>query len=307
MSKAKIATEWLMVCSGCEVSLLDIHEAIVDVLEKADIVRSPVLADVKDFVPADVGIISGGIRNEHNIHVAQEMRKNCKIIVGLGSCACFGGIPSLGNMYSREEILHKVYQDTLGVDNPLGRYPQDDLPALTERVRPLNSVIDVDIMLPGCPPVPELIATAVMSLLEGKPLALPSYSVCEPCPRAKRNIQITELKRWYRSANESVDPDSCLLEQGYLCLGPATWGLCDARCTKVGVPCRGCHGPLNPDREPGLDIASLMATLTTKLPIEKVMEALGNDPLAYFYQHQYGATKFNKLSETKLKSKAVSK
>ena len=109
MSKARIATDWLMVCSGCEVSLLDIHEALLDVLDKAEIVHSPVLVDVKDFVPADVGIITGGIRNEHNIHVAKEMRKHCKIIVALGSCACFGGVPSLANMYTREELLEKVY------------------------------------------------------------------------------------------------------------------------------------------------------------------------------------------------------
>jgi F420-non-reducing hydrogenase small subunit len=100
-----------MVCSGCHISLLDIHEAILDVLAKADIVRSPVLADVKEFVPADVGIITGGIRNEHNIHVAKEMRKNCKIIVSLGSCACFGGTPGLANMYTNEDIFKTVYTD----------------------------------------------------------------------------------------------------------------------------------------------------------------------------------------------------
>ncbi|MFX0209333.1 MAG: methylmalonyl-CoA mutase family protein, partial [Candidatus Hodarchaeota archaeon] len=170
MSKARIATEWLMVCSGCEISLLDIDEAIIDVLAKADIVRSPVLADIKEFVPADVGIVTGGIRNEHNIHVAKEMRDHCDVIVALGSCACFGGIPSLANMYTREEILEKVYIDTFGVDNPLGREPQDDVPKLTEKVSPLSSVIKVDVAIPGCPPVPELIGKAIFSLLDGIPL-----------------------------------------------------------------------------------------------------------------------------------------
>ncbi|MHA1976326.1 MAG: NADH-quinone oxidoreductase subunit B family protein [Candidatus Hodarchaeales archaeon] len=297
MSKARIATEWLMVCSGCEISLLDIHEAIVDVLAKADIVRSPVLADVKEFVPADVGIISGGIRNEHNIHVAKEMRKNCEIVVGLGSCACFGGVPSLGNMFTKEEILHHYYHNVMGVDNPLGREPQDDLPRMTEKVQPLSSVIKVDVAIPGCPPVPELIAQGVMSLLDGKPLELPNVSVCEPCPRVKKHTKMKEMKRWYQSSSEEIDPESCFLEQGYLCLGPATWGLCDARCTRVAVPCRGCHGPLHPQNEPGIDIASYIGTLATKIPFNQIMEALGNDPLGYFYQHQFGATKFGKMVE----------
>ncbi|MFW9994525.1 MAG: F420-nonreducing hydrogenase [Candidatus Odinarchaeota archaeon] len=292
MSKAKIATDWLMICSGCEISLLDIHEAILGVLEKAEFVRSPVLADVKEFVDADVGIITGGIRNEHNIHVAKEMRKHCKTIIALGSCACFGGIPGLGNLYSREDIFKQIYIDCMGVDNPLGREPRDDLPELTERVAPLSSVISVDVVIPGCPPVPELIANAVMSLLEGKSLDLPKTAVCDPCPLIKKHVKIKEFKRWYQAANDRVDTDQCFLERGYLCLGPATWGACDARCTKAGVPCRGCHGPLNGNRNPGVDIASFIGTLSTNIQKEKVMEALGNDPLAYFYQHQLATAAF---------------
>jgi F420-non-reducing hydrogenase small subunit len=299
MSKAKIATDWLMVCSGCEVSLLDIHETIVDVLEKADIVRSPVLADVKEFIPADVGIISGGVRNEHNIHVATEMRKNCKTIVALGSCACFGGVPGLANMHSREEMFQKVYIDCLGVDNPLRREPRDDLPAITEKVEPLFSVIKVDVSLPGCPPVPETIAAAVMSLLDGTPLELPNTSVCDPCPRSKHHTKITKLRRWYEAANEEVDPERCFLEQGYICLGAASWSLCNARCTSAGIPCRGCTGSPNPDHDAGIDAASYIASWATNVPFDEVMEAFANDPLGYFYQFKLPTTKLNKYSERK--------
>ncbi|MFX0062796.1 MAG: F420-nonreducing hydrogenase [Candidatus Hermodarchaeota archaeon] len=297
MGKVKIATDWLMICSGCEVSLLDIHEAILDVLDKAEFVRSPVLADVKEFVPADVGIVTGGIRNEHNIHVAEEMRKSCKLIIALGSCACFGGIPGLANMYTREEIYKKIYLECMGVANPLGREPRDDLPLLTEKVAPLSSVIKVDVAIPGCPPVPELIAQGVMALLEGKPLDLPKASVCDPCLREKTHDRIKDLKRWYKSANEEVDPKKCFLEQGYLCLGPATWGICDARCTNVGVPCRGCHGPLDGERDSGIAIASFMGSLASDIPKEKILDALAGDSLAYFYQHQLATTKLGRYQK----------
>jgi F420-non-reducing hydrogenase small subunit len=297
MNKTKIATDWLMICSGCEISLLDIHEAILDVLEKAEFVRSPVLADVKEFVDADVGIITGGIRNEHNIHVAKEMRKYCKIIVALGTCACMGGIPGLGNMYSREEMFQQVYKDCMGVDNPLDREPRDDLPPLTEKVAPLSSVIKVDAVIPGCPPVPELIAKAVMSLLDGKPLDLPKTAVCDPCPLIKKHTKIKEFKRWYQAASEEIETDQCLMERGYLCLGPVTWGACDARCTSVSVPCRGCHGPLNPDRDSGIDVVSFIGTLATEIALEKVMEAVGNDSLAFFYQHQLASTNFRMFKQ----------
>ena len=34
--KAKIATMWLGGCSGCHISITDIHEALLDVMELAD-------------------------------------------------------------------------------------------------------------------------------------------------------------------------------------------------------------------------------------------------------------------------------
>jgi F420-non-reducing hydrogenase small subunit len=204
-------------------------------------------------------------------------------------------------MYSREEIFDKIYTNCMGVDNPMGREPRDDLPPLTEKVAPLSSVIDVDVIVPGCPPVPELIAQGVMSLLEGKPLELPHQSVCEPCPKEKDHTKITELKRWYRAAGDNIDTEKCFLEQGYVCMGPATWGLCDARCTRVGVPCRGCHGPLNPDptkgTDPGIDTASFLATLSSQLSSEEILEAIGHDPLSIFYQHQLGTAKLRKYKE----------
>ncbi|MFW9996634.1 MAG: F420-nonreducing hydrogenase [Candidatus Odinarchaeota archaeon] len=292
MSKVRIATDWLMACSGCEISLLDMDEAILTVLEKSEIVRSPVLVDVKEFVDADLGIITGGIRNEHDIHTAKQMREHCRMIIALGSCACLGGVPSLGNIFSREEIFKQIYLDCMGVDNPLGREPRDNLPPLTEKIAPLSSVIKVDIELPGCPPVPELIAKVIMKLLEGKPLDLPKTAVCDPCPLVKKHTKLKELKRWYEAVNDQENEDNCFLERGYLCLGPVTWGACEARCTRAGIPCRGCHGPLNSTRDPGIDILSLIGTIASGIQVEKVMEALGNDLLAYSYQHQLASTFF---------------
>ncbi|MBM3713531.1 MAG: methyl viologen-reducing hydrogenase, partial [Actinobacteria bacterium] len=104
----KVAEEWLNICGGCEVTILDIGEPLLDLLPKLEFVHMPVLMDNKYFgqmgekaeleIPeADVGIISGGVRNEKEKHVALEMRKKCKTLVSLGSCACFGGIHALAN------------------------------------------------------------------------------------------------------------------------------------------------------------------------------------------------------------------
>ena len=119
----KVAEEWLNICGGCEVSILDIGEPLLDLLPQLEFVHMPVLMDHKYFgqtgegteleIPeADVGIISGGVRNEKEQHVAEAMRKSCKTLIALGSCACFGGIPAMANMFTLEDLYEKVYRDS---------------------------------------------------------------------------------------------------------------------------------------------------------------------------------------------------
>src|SRR3989337_2851255 len=111
----KVAEEWLNICGGCEVTILDLGEAILDLLPKLEFVHMPVLMDHKYYgqtgektaleIPeADVGIISGSIRTQENKEIAEEMRKKCKTVIAIGSCANFGGIPALANMYTTDQI-----------------------------------------------------------------------------------------------------------------------------------------------------------------------------------------------------------
>ncbi|MBW7940641.1 MAG: NADP oxidoreductase, partial [Candidatus Omnitrophica bacterium] len=48
MSKKTLATVWLDGCSGCHMSFLDLDERLVGILDKADLVYSP-LVDIKKF------------------------------------------------------------------------------------------------------------------------------------------------------------------------------------------------------------------------------------------------------------------
>lgn len=174
----KVAEEWLNICGGCEVTILDIGEPLLDLLSKIEFVHMPVLMDHKYFgqtgekteleIPeADVGIISGGIRNEKEKHVAEEMRKKCKTLISLGSCACFGGIPALANQYPLTDIYDKVFRQSKTTDS--ADTPAEDIPPLTDRVYALDEVVKVDVYIPGCPTSPELIANALTSLITQKP------------------------------------------------------------------------------------------------------------------------------------------
>ena len=105
MAKVKVATAWLDCCSGCHMSFLDLDEALIGLTDKIEILASPI-TDIKNFSPVDVGIIEGSVGNEHDEEVAKDLRANCKILMVWGDCACFGGINSMRNLFSIEDVLH---------------------------------------------------------------------------------------------------------------------------------------------------------------------------------------------------------
>ena len=274
----KVAEEWFAVCGGCEVSILDIGEPLLDLLPSLDFVHIPVLMDHKlygqmgektemDIPEADVGIISGSIRNEENREIAEEMRKKCKIIIALGSCACFGGIPALANMTTNNDLYDVYYRQTASTDK--ADDPSEGLPALTDRVYALHEVIKVDVSLPGCPPVPEWIAEAITSLLEGKSFTLEERSVCDVCPVKREKKADLTLRRPLQNAEFTpgrYDDMRCLNEQGILCLGPATRAGCGGsegtpRCVKAYMPCRGCFGPIREGANPMVDMMGAISSV----------------------------------------------
>jgi F420-non-reducing hydrogenase small subunit len=283
---ARIAEEWLNICGGCEVTILDIGEPLLDLLPQLDFVHIPVLMDNKYFgqtgeksemeIPeADVGIISGGVRNEKEKHVAEEMRKKCNVIVALGSCACFGGIPAMANMWSLEDLYDKVYRDSVTTEK--AETPKENLPPLLDKVYALDEVITVDVGLPGCPTTPDLVKEALLSLLTGKPFSLPEKSVCDECPtKREKKAAGGEIKRPLESLefnqDEPWENTRCFMEQGQLCLGPVTRGGCTGiaaeegetkvpRCIKGYMPCRGCFGPIRKGANPLVDMMTAISSI----------------------------------------------
>jgi len=266
------------------VTILDIGEPLLDLLPKLDFVHIPVLMDHKYFgqtgekdkleIPdADVGIISGGIRNEEHKEIALEMRNKCKTLIVLGSCACFGGIPALANQFQLQELYDTVYGDsatTVGADTP-----NQEIPPLLDRVYAVDEVVEVDIYIPGCPTAPQIVAQALTSLLEGKPFELPERSVCDDCPVKREKKAIVSIKRPLESIldleKEELVDSRCFMEKGFLCLGPVTKTGCYMtsgeeqphvpRCIKGLMPCRGCFGPIRKDANPMVDMMGAISSI----------------------------------------------
>jgi NAD-reducing hydrogenase small subunit len=165
MDKVKIGTCWLDGCSGCHMSLLDIDEAIVAVLGKADIVFGP-LVDAQEWPEGvDVAVIEGAISSQDDLELAQAARARSKIVVALGDCAVTGNVPSMRNGIPTAKLLERVYVEGATADPQV---PTDGVPALLKQAGPLQSAIKVDIHVPGCPPKPEGILFVLGELLEGR-------------------------------------------------------------------------------------------------------------------------------------------
>jgi len=101
MAKPKVASDWLAGCAGCHMSLLDIDERIATVVSLVDLRATPI-TDLKhpDESGVDVGILEGGVNNSANEEVAHRMRSRCEILVAMGDCAVFGGVPAMRNSFT---------------------------------------------------------------------------------------------------------------------------------------------------------------------------------------------------------------
>ncbi|CAM5274932.1 NADH-quinone oxidoreductase subunit B family protein [Thauera mechernichensis] len=165
--KLKVSTVSLAGCFGCHMSLLDIDERLLTLLERVEFDRSPI-TDIKHCSPCDIGLIEGGVCNAENVHVLREFRANCKVLVALGACAVNGGLPAQRNALDVGEILQMVYRTGHGLA-PGSVVPDDpELPLPLNQVHPVHEVVRIDYFLPGCPPSADAIWSFLNDLIEGR-------------------------------------------------------------------------------------------------------------------------------------------
>jgi F420-non-reducing hydrogenase small subunit len=316
--KPKLAMYWAASCGGCEIAVLNIHEHILVVDEIFDIAFFPCIADfktedVRGYADGyiDLCLFNGAIRNSENEEMARLLRQKSKVLVAFGSCAYEGCIPALSNLTSKAATLQTVFLDNPSLDNPDQILPQPvthmpegdlDIPVFYHTVKSLDQVVDVDYYIPGCPPEPPqiwaVLQVVVAALTEGADLppqgaiiGAGSVAVCEECPLEKNEKTID---RFYRPYELTPEPGQCLLDQGLVCMGPATRCGCGALCPQVGVGCRGCYGPMAGVEDQGAKMLSAIASVIgagdpgmaedeLERRVEAVLDTLP-DPAGTFYR-----------------------
>ena len=160
-----LATVWLDGCSGCHMSFLDMDERLLALAAQADLVYSP-LVDRKDFPEhVDITLVEGSVSSEDDLAKIRKVRAHTRILVSLGDCAITSNIPGMRNPFGVQAVLDRAYVDNVTIPNPP---PDQIVPRLLDRVRPVHEVVPVDVYLPGCPPSADLIFETVQDLIAGR-------------------------------------------------------------------------------------------------------------------------------------------
>ncbi len=194
-------------CEGCQLQILNNESTLLDFLSLVEVVNfREAMTDHSDDY--EIAFVEGSITRDDEVKRLKKIRKNAKVLVALGSCACFGGVNQLKNRFrDLNWVKNEVY----------GTHPVESGP-----VRTLEDIVQVDLKIYGCPIKKEEVEKIVLHIAIGKSIVFPKYPVCMECKR-----------------NENI----CLFELGEPCLGPVTRAGCDSWCPNNRAGCWGCRGP----------------------------------------------------------------
>lgn len=317
MAKPKVAFYWCASCGGCEEAVVDLAEAILDVVGAVDIVFWPVALDFKvsdvEALPDGaiaVSFINGAVRMSEQEEMAKLLRRKSGLVVAFGSCSHLGGIPGLANLSDREAIFDWYYAKGPSVEAGGTARPKTkvqvpegelELPEFWDAVKSLNQVIDVDYYLPGCPPTPKLIANAVQAILTGRlppkgSVLAGTKGLCSECKLNETKPDKMLIKDIKRIIEVKLDPHKCFLAQGVLCMGPVTRSGCEALCINGLMPCSGCFGPLDQAPDYGGKALSFIASIVDVEDPSEAKKVLAKvaDPAGIFYRYSLPTSKLGR-------------
>jgi len=259
---ANFAVLQLSGCAGCEVSLLN----ATDWIGRRRLDYMPLVLSSEDLPEVETLLVSGAVRTEDDLYRLRKAASRAKEIVAVGTCAISGGVANLGD---RDDVRAVFFAEM----------ERRHVPRILPRLRPVDAVVSPTLYLPGCPPTPELFMAALFDregFQAGK-------TVCSECGRIKTRDRPKKLRVFQE---DDVDPDICLINQGYLCIGSSTRGGCRAPCTRAGHSCVGCRGPsdgfISRSSHEWFEAIQKVFARMTDIPPEDIARAVRSPQLALF-------------------------
>ena len=208
LTRPRVAFFELSSCEGCQLQLVNNEASLMDFLSLVTVVnfRETMTEKADNY---DIAFVEGSVTRADEAERLKIIRKNARVLVAFGSCACFGGVNQLKNRFNDPEWVKKQVYGTSVIDT-------------LDTARPLDAFVATDLNIYGCPVKKEEVEKIVTNIVIGKSVVHPKYPVCMEC-----------------KANENP----CLFDLGEPCLGPITRGGCDSWCPNNRFGCWGCRGP----------------------------------------------------------------
>lgn len=197
-------------CDGCQLSLLDAEDQLLDIAEALEIAYFLEATSNIQPGPYDIALVEGSVTTAHDAERIHEIRRQARFLITIGACATAGGIQALRNWADCDEFVQAVYAT----------------PAYIQTLATSTAIsehVPVDFELRGCPINVQQLIEVIQALLGGRRPRTAAHSVCLDCKR-RGTVCVA-------------------VAQQLPCLGPVTQAGCGAICPHYNRGCYGCFGP----------------------------------------------------------------
>lgn len=226
MKRPKLAVWKFASCDGCQLSILDCEDELLELAGAIEIAHFPEASRAVSRGPYDLSLVEGSVTTPRDAERIHKIRRQSKRLVSIGACATSGGIQALRNFANVKEFVSRVY-------------PHGEFITTLRNSTPIADHVPVDLELNGCPVDKYQLLEVISALLAGRKPNIPTHSVCIDCKRAGNPCT--------------------MVARAVACLGPVTQSGCGALCPSFGRGCYGCFGPME---TPNTDaLASSMSEL----------------------------------------------
>lgn len=218
-------------CDGCQLTLLDAEDHLLDIAGAIDISYFPEASRAMGEGPYDLSLVEGSVTTPHDADRIVQVREQSKTLVTIGACATAGGIQALRNWANVDEFLTIVYAEPSYIET-------------LDTSTPISKHVEVDFELRGCPISKTQLVEVIDAYLHRRKPNVPRHSVCVECKLRGTNC--------------------VMVAQQIPCMGPVTQAGCGAICPAYD---RGCYGCFGPSQSPNIDS---LATWWRRLGVEDV-------------------------------------
>ena len=208
--KPRLAVWKFASCDGCQLSLLDCEDELLDIAGALDIAYFQEATRATPTGRYDLSLVEGSITTAHDAERIGDVRRRSRVLVTIGACATAGGIQALRNFADVKEYTSVVYA-------------RPDYIHTLATSTAIEDHVAVDFELRGCPISKRQLLEVVSAFLAGRRPQTPPHSTCIECKLA---------------GNVCV-----MVAHGTPCLGPVTHAGCGALCPSYDRGCYGCYGP----------------------------------------------------------------